>query len=177
MYTWNEPRPRIHVPARLRFRSVQPNERDVFLQTIREVVSGSLDAHDQARLQRMSALELAKDYSHPDPKHFVYDLAWWQLAFLDEAIVGFTQPVVFTGGAKSGLEEATIHYIGVVPAHRGHGYIVDLLSAATHMMQSVGVWRIECDTDVENTPMREAFRRVGYEQGEARVVTHSLEEK
>ncbi len=120
----------------------------------------------------MSALELAKEYSQPDPKHFVYDLAWWQLAYLDEAIIGFTQPVAFVGGTKAGREEATIHYIGVVPAYRGHGYIVDLLSAVTRMMQSMGVWRIYCDTDVENVPMSEAFRQVGYEQGETRIVIH-----
>lgn len=175
VYTWTEPRPRITVPARLKFRSVLPKERDVFLQTVREAISGSLDSHDKARLQRMPALDVAMEYWQPDPKYFAYDLAWWQLAFLDQAIVGFTQPVAFAGRAKSGLEEATIHYIGVLPAYRGRGYIFDLLSAATRMMQDVGVWRIYCDTDVRNSPMIEAFRTVGYEKGETRIVTHSFE--
>jgi RimJ/RimL family protein N-acetyltransferase len=58
--------------------------------------------------------------------------------------------------------EGTIHYIGVLPEHRGQGYIIDLLQEATETLKSIGVWRIFSDTDINNFPMRNAFEKVGY---------------
>ncbi len=119
---------------------------------------------------------MARRYADPNAGHFAYELDWWQLAYAaDGSIVGFTQPVIYRGCAKAGLEESTIHYIGVVPEHRGRGYIADLLLAATRTMQDLGVWRIYCDTDIANVPMIRAFRTVGYEQRETRVVRHTSE--
>jgi ribosomal protein S18 acetylase RimI-like enzyme len=114
-------------------------------------------------------------YARPDPAHFVYEMNWWRLATCGAQIVGSIQPVVFVGCSKSGLEEGTIHSIGVLPEFRGRGYILDLLFAATRILQDVGVWRIFCDTDSRNYPMVQAFRRAGYMEGETRVVTHRFE--
>ena len=176
VFVWNEPRPLVRLPSRLTFRSVRPEDLAAFASAIERVLEGSLDTCDKARLLRSPGREVARWYMQPDSKIFAYDSAWWQLAYAaDQSIVGFTQPVVYKGCAKDGLEEGTIHYIGVLPEHRGHGYIVDLLSAATRTMQDVGVWRIYCDTDTNNSPMIDAFRRVGYEQGETRDVAHTLE--
>ena len=178
VFAWNEPRPRIELPKRLRFESVKARTLDAFIGTIARAIDGSIDSYDRARRKFNSPHEIADRYAHPDPRYFCYEMEWWQLAYdADDAIVGFNQPVVFTGCARSGFEEATIHYIGVVPEHRGHGYIVDLLAAATRRMQDLGVWRIFCDTDDRNRPMIDAFRRVGYEQGETRIVTHPLQPK
>ena len=55
-----------------------------------------------------------------------------------------------------------IAYIGVVPAHRGHGYIDDLLAEGTRLLVEQGVPRIRAATDVGNTPMAAAFARAGY---------------
>ena len=58
---------------------------------------------------------------------------------------------------------AIIAYIGVVPAHRGHGYIDDILAEGTRILAAEGVPRIRANTDVGNFPMEAAFARAGYE--------------
>ena len=65
---------------------------------------------------------------------------------------------------KDGLEEGTIYYIGVLPEYRGLGFASDFLSKGTHTLQTVGIWRVCCDTDANNVPMISAFQRVGYKQ-------------
>ena len=48
------------------------------------------------------------------------------------------------------------------PAHRGRGYVDDLLLEATHLLVEAGAAEIEAATDVGNTPMAAAFDRCGY---------------
>jgi RimJ/RimL family protein N-acetyltransferase len=55
-----------------------------------------------------------------------------------------------------------IAYLGVVPAHRGHGYIHDVLAAGTSLLAVQNVPRIRAATDVGNAPMAAAFARAGY---------------
>ena len=55
-----------------------------------------------------------------------------------------------------------IAYLGVVPAHRGHGYIHDVLAAGTSLLAAQHVPRIRAATDVGNAPMSAAFARAGY---------------
>ena len=55
-----------------------------------------------------------------------------------------------------------IAYLGVVPAHRGHGYIHDVLAAGTSLLAAQDVPRIRTATDVGNAPMAAAFARAGY---------------
>jgi RimJ/RimL family protein N-acetyltransferase len=50
----------------------------------------------------------------------------------------------------------------VVPAHRGHGYVHDLLAAGTSLLAAHNVPRIRAATDVGNAPMAAAFARAGY---------------
>ncbi|MGQ0551128.1 MAG: GNAT family N-acetyltransferase [Armatimonadota bacterium] len=174
-FVWDEPLPLITVPDRIEFRSVTPDTRQKFISTIEQVLDGSLDRFDQARVARSAARHIAEWYARPNERDFVFELEWWQLAYRPQGeVVGFTQPVVFRGNARGRLKQGTIHYIGVVPRHRGQGYIVDLLSAATRRLQEIGVSRIYCDTDSRNAPMVAAFRRVGYKQGEARIVSYRL---
>jgi RimJ/RimL family protein N-acetyltransferase len=167
----------IIVPDRLAFRSVTLSTREQFVRTIEQVLAGSLDRFDKARMRRFTTRQIAEWYAHPNEHDFAFDLEWWELAYTPkEEIVGFTQPVVFRGDAQGRPAEGTIHYIGVVPQHRGRGYILDLLSAATRRLQEVGVARIYCDTDNRNAPMISAFQRVGYRRGEARTVTYRMDQ-
>jgi hypothetical protein len=55
-----------------------------------------------------------------------------------------------------------IAYLGVVPAHRGHGHINDVLAAGTSLLAAQNVPRIRATTDVGNAPMAAAFARTGY---------------
>ncbi len=174
-FIWEEPRPRITVPSRLEFHSVTLETRQQFVDTIEQTLGGSLDRFDRVRSERAAARHIAEQYAHPNENDFEFELDWWQLAHAPVGeVVGFTQPVVFRGGARGSQREGTIHYIGVVPRHRGRGFIIDLLSAATRKLQDIGVWRIYCDTDSQNGPMIAAFRRVGYAQGESRIVSYKL---
>ena len=57
---------------------------------------------------------------------------------------------------------ATIAYIGVLPEHRGNGYVDDLLAAGTAAAQRAGFTRILSDVDTENHPMLAAMERAGH---------------
>ncbi len=169
-FIWDEPRPRIVVPDRLVFRAVQDDgDEQTFRQAIGLVLSGSLDRGDQDTLTREGFDATVDGYLRPPPDLFAYEKAWWHLAYTAAGeLVGFTQPVVYRGSRQGHLEEATLHYIGVVPDHRGNGYIDDLLRHATATLQRIGVWRIFCDTDTRNTPMIAAFERTGYRRGDVK---------
>jgi len=62
-----------------------------------------------------------------------------------------------------------IAYLGVVPAHRGHGYIHDVLAAGTSLLAAQDVPRIRAATDVGNAPMAAAFALAGYVTFERQV--------
>lgn len=109
--------------------------------------------------------EAAEMFLNASRDGFSYQDEWWQLGINGNGdIVGFVLPVIFEGCAKEGLEEGTIYEIGVVPEYRGLGFASDLLSKGTRILQEVGVWRVFCDTDVDNVRMISAFKRVGYRQ-------------
>jgi RimJ/RimL family protein N-acetyltransferase len=57
---------------------------------------------------------------------------------------------------------AIITYLAVLPAHRGHGYIDDILAEGTRVLAGQDVPRIRASTDLGNVPMANAFRRAGY---------------
>ncbi|NUR96483.1 MAG: GNAT family N-acetyltransferase, partial [Kribbellaceae bacterium] len=53
-------------------------------------------------------------------------------------------------------------YLGVLPAHRGNGYIDEILAEGTRILAAEGVDHIRASTDVGNVPMAKAFARAGY---------------
>lgn len=172
VFVWYEPKPLITLPDRLFFRPAIDGVEREYLSAIEQVVCGSLDSEDRALLKSIGAKELASRYYNVSKDYFDYRPEWWQLAYRDDELIGFTQPVIFRDCQKDGLEEGTIHYIGVIPSQRGQGYIYDLLCAATLTLQKVGVWRIDCDTDILNQPMIDAFKQVGYVQEGVRKVPY-----
>jgi RimJ/RimL family protein N-acetyltransferase len=91
--------------------------------------------------------ELAKYPSPPE---------WWRVATLPGG-----EPVGFVIPAHNGYNPI-IAYIGVVPAHRGHGYIDDLLAEGSRVLVAQDVPRIRAATDVGNVPMAAAFARAGF---------------
>ena len=52
--------------------------------------------------------------------------------------------------------------VGVVPTHRGHGYVDDLLAEITRQHADHGAPRITGTTDTTNAHMVVAFTRGGY---------------
>jgi RimJ/RimL family protein N-acetyltransferase len=71
--------------------------------------------------------------------------------------VGYVAP-----GLAGGMP--VVAEIGVAAAHRGHGYVNDLLAHATRVLAATGAERIRADTDRANGPMRAAFDRAGYQE-------------
>jgi ribosomal protein S18 acetylase RimI-like enzyme len=56
-----------------------------------------------------------------------------------------------------------IAYLGVLPEHRGRGYVDDLLVEASQLLAERGAEDIGATTDAGNAPMAAAFARCGYE--------------
>ncbi len=171
-FIWDEPKPLVVPSGALTFRAVDtPQASGLFAHAVRQCLAGSLDESDQQGLATKGIDAVVRRYVWPNPV-FSFDRMWWALAYnAADELVGFTQPVIFRDGERDdGLQEGSIHYIGVLPAHRGKGYITPLLQHTTATLQGVGVWRIYCDTDEHNAPMIAGFERAGYRRGKVRNV-------
>lgn len=164
-FVWEEPKPPIELSPRLRFEPVKTMRDNLLISVVARVMALSLDASDRKRVSERNPHEAAEIFLNASIDGFSYQDKWWQFGINETGeIVGFVLPVIFTGCAKEGLEEGTIYYMGVVPEYRGLGFASELLSKGTRTLQDVGVWRIFCDTAVNNVPMISAFDRVGYRQ-------------
>lgn len=146
------------VPSnRLNFRSLDKVGEDTFINAIAQVSSQTLDSsilHHQTRLG--SQQEATERFNLL--KAFKYQPTWWQLAYThEEILVGLIMPIENDGGA-------TIGYIGVIPEHRGKGYVNDLLNQGTLTLKSNGAARIRSDADINNAPMIRAFQHARYKQ-------------
>ncbi|MFF0478195.1 GNAT family N-acetyltransferase [Streptomyces sp. NPDC004284] len=152
-------RPGTPVPepkGRLEFRPVRDREDLVALMT--PVMEGTLDAHGQADLASgLSAREAAELHFDEELGTYSSPRAWWRVAQLPES----GEPVGFVVPARNNYHH-TIAYIGVLPAHRGHGHVDDILAEGTRVLAAADVPRIRAATDLGNVPMAAAFARAGY---------------
>ncbi|MFF9915279.1 GNAT family N-acetyltransferase [Streptomyces sp. NPDC013457] len=142
--------------GRLEFRPVRDREDLVALMT--PVMEGTLDAHGQADLASgLTPREAAEQHYDEEFAHYASPREWWQVAQLPET----GEPVGFVVPARNNYNH-TIAYIGVLPAHRGQGYIDDILAEGTRILAAQDVPRIRAATDLGNVPMARAFARTGY---------------
>lgn len=145
----------VPVPSeRLRFRSVI--DRDELVALMEPVLQATLDAHSRADLERMSPADVAAKHFDDEFAGFSSPRGWWQVGELGDG-----EPVGFVVPARN-TYHAIIAYVGVLPAHRGHGYIDDLLGEGTRILADQDVPRVRASTDLGNTPMARAFARAGY---------------
>ena len=164
-FVWEEPKPLIEVPFRLKFKAARTLSYEVLLSIVALVMESSIDASDRKQVLKCGSCQAAKQFLSKSKDGFSYQDEWWQVGFSsDDKIIGFIFPVIYPGYVKGDLEEATIYYIGVLPEYRGQGFATDLLLKGTKVLQDVGVWRVFCDTDANNIPMISTFKRVGYQQ-------------
>ncbi|WP_433717647.1 GNAT family N-acetyltransferase [Actinoplanes sp. CA-051413] len=157
-------RPGTPVPepaGRLTFRPVRDAEELITLMT--RVLEGTLDAHSLDDLSRMSARQAAEEQYRDELEGYASPHEWWRVATLPDG-----EPVGFVIPAHNGYNPI-IAYIGVVPEHRGHGYIDEVLAAGTRLLADEGVPRIRASTDVGNQPMARAFARAGYDAFERQL--------
>jgi RimJ/RimL family protein N-acetyltransferase len=93
------------------------------------------------------------------------DRGWWFTASTPGG-----QPVGF-GVPSRNSEVPVVGYLGVLPEHRGYGYIDDILAELTRILAAEAQADvIHADTDLTNGPMAAAFERAGYRNTARRVV-------
>lgn len=155
---WRAGTPLPEPSGRLEFRGT---DRAEMIGLMTAVLDGTLDAHSRADLARVPgapdarARVAAEQYdgefrAYPSPPE------WHR--------VGMTpggEPVGFVVPARNAYHPI-LAYIGVLPAHRGRGYVDDLLAEGTRLLAAEGARRIRASTDVTNVPMSHAFARAGY---------------
>jgi ribosomal protein S18 acetylase RimI-like enzyme len=151
-------------PGRLRFDPVVEGDDGPLLELLERLNEGTLDAHARRDLDQHGVAQAARIQ--------LDDLRWmpvppdhWRVATLasDGSVVGVVMP-------SRNYEFWVIGYLGVVPEHRGHGYIDDLLAEGTALLAAQGAEVIKADTDTGNVPMAAAFTRAGYEVTARRIM-------
>jgi len=144
------------VPKRLTFRTLEEVGEETFVDAMARVSEGTLDRAIRDERERMGPERAARGFFEDSGK-LEYDARWWQLAYdkPNGELVGLVMP------AKLPVS-MTIYYIGVVPEHRGNGYVDDLLALGTTTLHEAGPESITADTDARNKPMAAAFERSGW---------------
>lgn len=151
---WRPGTPVAELSGRLTFRPVHDPGELIDLMTL--VLDGTLDAHSRDDLTRMTPSQVAQEQYHDELERYASPHEWWQIAALPDG-----EPVGFVIPAHNGYNPI-IAYLGVAPAHRGHGYVHDVLAAGTSLLAAQNVPRIRASADVGNAPMAAAFARAGY---------------
>ncbi|MEM7535007.1 MAG: hypothetical protein AAF639_22720 [Chloroflexota bacterium] len=160
------------LPTGLVFRSLTEVDETAFIDAIQQILVGTLDQADQAKIVAVGLEQVAKDmFETPQGTPWHYEPNWWQLAYQvdnqtgTETLVGVIQPLAFANSLDTTtgcMTEGTIGYIGVVPEQRGKGYINALLTQVHILLQEAGLESMYCDTDSNNWPISQAFMRAGY---------------
>ncbi|MFC8594298.1 GNAT family N-acetyltransferase [Streptomyces atroolivaceus] len=141
--------------GRLVFRPVTGREDLVALMT--PVMEGTLDAHGQQALASgLSPRDAAEKQYDEEFAGLRTPQEWWRIAELPGG-----EPVGFVIPARNNYHPM-IAYIGVLPVHRGRGYIDDILAEGTRVLAAQDVERIRAATDLGNVPMAKSFERLGY---------------
>lgn len=141
---------------RLVFVPVSETGYDLCITMIRDVTRDTLDKADAVSVSEHGEEEAARRYGE---LLSAIDNAYehWYLAYRGSKTVGLVIPQVLEPGAGA------INYIGVVPSHRGRGYVQDLLVHGIDVLSSRGCAQITADIDIENRPMEKALIRNGFE--------------
>jgi RimJ/RimL family protein N-acetyltransferase len=151
---WRPGTPIREATGRLAFRPVEEHTQLVTLMAA--ILGGTLDAHGRADLATMSPEEAAVRQYEDELMSYESPRDWWRIAERPGGV-----PVGFVIPAHNGYNPI-IAYIGVVPAHRGNGYVHEILAEGTRILAGQDVPRIRASTDLGNAPMAEAFRRAGW---------------
>jgi len=147
--------------GRLKFRPA--GDREELLGLMAQVLDGTLDAYSRADLARMTAAEAAAEQYESEFMTFTTPREWWKIATLPDG-----EPVGFVIPARNAYNPI-IAYIGVVPKHRGRGYIGEVPAQGVRTLAAQGVPRIKASTDLGNVLMARAFERAGFVNFERQI--------
>jgi GNAT superfamily N-acetyltransferase len=151
---WREGTPIAASDARLGFRPF--HSEDELIDLTARALAGTLDAHSVEELATTDARSVAAAQYADEFSNYSSPREWWRVATLASGeAVGFVFP------ARNSYRHI-IGYIGVLPEHRGNGYIDGILSEGTRVLASAGADYIRASTDLGNVPMAKAFSRQGY---------------
>lgn len=158
-FQWDQGCPEPAPRPRLRFEQADD---DTFVALFARAAHGSLDVMTRRELATTDAMTLARDevdYYRSCPG----DRSWWHIAYDHHGTaIGIAIPSATPTNRNVG-------YLAVLPEHRGHGYVDDLLAFITAFHAAAGAERITATTDAINTPMAAAFERAGYRCIETRI--------
>jgi len=138
---------------------------DRSIEVVAEVLSATPDASLSAGVEAMGPTGFARHFLAAESSWGMHHHeGWWQLLHLNGTPVGFVLPGTFDGRTLEGLDEGTIFLMGVRPDWRGQGLGRSLLRQATRTLLAHGVWKIYCDTALNNVPMIHLFESEGWKR-------------
>ncbi|GLW56935.1 GNAT family N-acetyltransferase [Kitasatospora phosalacinea] len=148
---------------RLRFRA-EPDD-EVFVDLFRRTLTGTRDATSRTAAAQLGAEAQARADVALYRDGMLGERSWWRTAHTpDGETVGFAVP-------SRNSAAPVVGYLGVLPEHRGRGYVDDLLAETTRVLAAeTGAVPVRADTDLANTPMAAAFERLGYRTTARRLV-------
>ena len=129
----------------------------VFAGLFSRVLLGTLDATSRRAAESAGPLAQARQDVRFYREKMLGQRAWWRVAQTPAGeIAGFGIP-------SQNTDYPVVGYLGVLPEHRGHGYVGEILAEITRILVAeTGATAIRADTDLENRPMAAAFERAGY---------------
>lgn len=138
---------------------------EVFVDLFTRALTGSLDTTSTREAARIGARNQARDDLVHLRDRMLGERSWWRVAVNRRGeAVGFGIP-------SRNHTVPVIGYLGVLPEHRGHGHVRAILAEITRILVTeAGATAVRADTDLVNTPMADAFRRVGYRDHARRLV-------
>lgn len=150
--------------GRLIFKSLREVGEDKYISAVKIVTEKTLDSYDEKDVMELGIEEVARSNFY-GLKDIDYNEEWWKLAYEHNGdFIGLIVPQKFN--EKVGA----INYIGVDPQKRGNGYVKDLLIMGTSILKDDGVDEIIADIDVNNFPMENALKSVGYRMNQKELV-------
>lgn len=162
-YEWRPAAGTPQASGQLTFR--QETDDEVFVELFSRVLTGTLDATSRKQADASGAQAQARQDVSFYRARMDGQRSWWRVAQTwSGELAGFAIP-------SQNTEVPVVGYLGVLPEHRGHGYVDDILAEITQVLiTEAGATKIRADTDLQNRPMAAAFDRAGYQNTGRRLV-------
>lgn len=151
---------------RLRFVSREEAGEQAFLDTLALTFSEALDADFRRDYREYGARAVMAKYLSDCPEEDDRN-TWFSELALDEHddLVGIQMSLSRKRrNPRKGRSSGCFYTGGVVPDKRGQGYVDDLLTRGTQLLEEAGADSIRSTTAASNFPMANAFKRAHYKQ-------------